>query len=121
VHSFRGLGDASTPTTPIQQALPTVLKTAQTLLESDDAYENAAVIQAKIQNYRKMKAQFPILATFYDNEINKLQAKLTAAQRQTTLQAETEQATRDWRTVGYAIGIGAAVLTVAATVRLLRR
>jgi hypothetical protein len=69
---------------------------------------------------KRMRQKLPFLATFYTNEINKLQAKLSVAARKNALQTEGEQATRDWRTVGYAIGFGVAFLTIAASARILR-
>ena len=130
--SFRGLGEsvpilpASTTTKPppIVDALPAVLKVGQGLLSSDDAYENAGVIQAKIENLKRMRSRvsgIPLLADFYTNEINKLQAKLVAAKRQTSIQLESEQATRDWRVLGYVIGAGVAIVAISASARLLRR
>ena len=119
MRSVCGLGDAANPT-PFEQTLPAILKTAQSVLSSDDAYENEAVIRAKIENLKRMREKIPVLAVFYTNEINKLQAKLSVASRQTALQREGEQATRDWRTVGYAAGIGVTLVAVAAAVRLLR-
>ena len=129
-HGFHGLGDsapvaASAPaSTPLVNALPAVLKVGQGLLSSDDAYESAGVIQAKIENMKRMRSRvsgIPLLADFYTGEINKLQAKLVAAKRQTAIQFESEQATRDWRVLGYVIGAGVAIVALSASARLLRR
>ena len=119
MHSFRGLGSAANPT-PLEQSLPTILKTAQSVLSTGDAYETEAVIQAKIENLKRMRDKIPVLSVFYTNEINKLHAKLSVSARQTAIQREGEQATRDWRSIGYAVGIGATLVAVAAAVRLLR-
>lgn len=106
---------------PVQDALPAILKTAQGVLASDDAYESVELIQAKIANLKKMKLRVPALAWFYDNEIAKLKARLTAAQRNVGLQMEGESATREWRFIGYAVGAAAVLVGISAAARLLRR
>ena len=123
--AFRSLGTTEIPASspsdspPITDALPAILQTVQSFT-SRDAFESVEVLQAKIKNYQDMKRRVPAMAWFYDNEIRKMQAKLVAAQRAAKIQAEGEQATRDWRTVGYLIGGGAVVVAIAGAVRLIR-
>lgn len=107
--------------TPVQDALPAILKTAQGVLVSDDAYESVELIQAKISNLKQMKLKIPALAWFYDNEIAKLKARLTAARRNVGIQMEGESATREWRFIGYAVGAAAVLMGISAAARLLRR
>ena len=101
-------------------ALPIALQAAQAILGPQDAFEDAAVIEARIKNYQTMKRKLPALAWWYDNEINKLKAKLDAAKRRAQLQAEGEQATREWRTLGYALAAGGVLVLVGGAVALVR-
>ena len=121
-HGLRGLGaDPASPATtpPIAEALPAILSTVQSLT-TKDAREEVGVLEARIKNYQDMKRRFPNLAFFYENEIRKLYARLDAARARAQLQAEGEQATRDWRWFGYLISAGAAVVTVAVAANLLK-
>ena len=126
-HGLRGLG-AETPVaaaspaasaSAITDALPAVLSTVQSLT-TKDAREDVAVLEARIKNYEDMKKRFPNLAFLYTNEIRKLYARLDAARARAKLQAEGEQATRDWRGFGYLIAGGFSIVTVAVTIRLLK-
>lgn len=101
-------------------ALPVALQAVTSIIGPKDAYEDAGVIEAKIKNYKAMKARLPALAWWYDNEIAKLQAKLTAAKRRAALQAEGEQATREWRSLGYALAAGGVLVLVGGAVALAR-
>lgn len=99
-------------------ALPIALQAASALLGPQDAYEDAGVLEAKIKNYQQMKRKFPLLAGWYDNEIRKMKAKLEAAKRRTSLQAEGEQATREWRSLGYALAAGGVLVLISGAVAL---
>lgn len=100
-----------------QQAAPVI----SALVLPSDPIERKAVLEAKIQNMKGMKAKFPFMSSYYDNEIRKLKAKLAATTRATGLQVEQEQSRRVFRYLGWA-GIGVAVLFgLALTARTLRK
>lgn len=95
----------------LQQFLP-VLSSG---LPSFDPIQRSAVFAAQIKNFQKMKAKFPALALFYDNEIRKLKAKKMAADKEITLKNEGSDATRNWRLLGQAgvvVGIGIGLTTI---------
>lgn len=77
---------------------------ARELVLPSDPEERRAVIQAKIKNYQGMKRKFPLLATFYDNEIRKLRAKLKATEGQVAKKKRGEQSTQTFRYIGWAAG-----------------
>lgn len=114
--NYNGFGaDAVTPgaaaAPPIFDQIKGMLAPAAqayaTYEQSSDPRQQVELYKAKIGNMRTMKAKFPALAFFYANEITKLQAKLRAAQAQVGVAAEKDQATRDWRKLGYtASGVG---------------
>lgn len=94
---------------------------AQSLVLPTDAVERAGVIEARIANYRRMRVKLPLLATFYNNEIRKLEAQLAASKRATSLQIEQEGSRRIFRYLGWgAAGVGILV-GAALVVRLLRK
>ena len=113
-----GGGAPGAPGAAAASALPIALQAASALLGPQDAYEDVGVLEAKIKNYQGMKRKFPLLAGWYDNEIRKMKAKLEAAKRRTSLQAEGEQATREWRTLGYALAAGGVLVLVGGAVAL---
>jgi hypothetical protein len=81
----------------------------------------AAVLEAKIANYKQMRAKAPFLRFFYDNEIAKQEAKLAALKTKLSIQEEGESATRQWRGLGQAgvaVGIvgGVALVAILAAV-----
>lgn len=81
----------------------------------------AAVLEAKIANYKQMRAKAPFLRVFYDNEIAKQEAKLAALKKKLAIQEEGESATRQWRGLGQAgvaVGIvgGVALVAILAAV-----
>jgi hypothetical protein len=77
---------------------------ARELVLPSDPEERRGVIEAKIKNYKGMKRKFPLLATFYDNEIRKLRAKLKATQGQIAKKKRGEQSTQTFRYLGWAAG-----------------
>lgn len=107
-----------------QQALQQATAALPAVLDAfapTDAVQAVGVYTAKIANMKRMKRQFPFLATFYDNEIAKLRAKLKAAKRKVVLQKEGEGATRDWRGLGQsAIIAGVALLLGLTTLAVVR-
>lgn len=101
----------------VQQALPVV----SSLLLPTDAVERQAVLEAKIQNMKGMKAKFPFMSAYYDNEIRKLKAKLAATKRSVGLQSEQEESRRVFRYLGWS-ALGALVLFgIVVTVRTARK
>lgn len=127
--AVRGFGAADTPAAaaappgppagaPVADALPVALQAASAMLGPKDAFEDVGVLEAKIKNFQQMKRKLPALAWWYENEIRKLKAKLDAAKRRTALQAEGEQATREWRTLGYALAAGGVLVLVGGAVAL---
>jgi len=77
---------------------------ARELVLPSDPEERRNVLKAKIKNYKGMKRKFPLLATFYDNEIRKLQAKLAATGSQIAKKKSGEQSTQTFRYIGWAAG-----------------
>jgi hypothetical protein len=77
---------------------------ARELVLPSDPEERRNVLKAKIKNYKGMKRKFPLLATFYDNEIRKLQAKLDATTGQIAKKKSGEQSTQTFRYLGWAAG-----------------
>ena len=101
----------------LQKYLPSAAQAYATYEAAADPRAQVELLKAKIANMRTMKAKVPFAAVFYDNEIAKLQAKLRAAQSQVGVAKEKEQATRDWRQLGFTVSgvgilIGAALLGV---------
>lgn len=92
----------------VQQFLPVLTDTLPGL----DPHQRVGVYEAKIRNYEVMKKKLPFAATFYDNEIRKLKAKLAAARKEAALKDEGVAATRQWR------GLGQGTLLVGAGVGL---
>jgi hypothetical protein len=80
------------------------LSLAKEFILPNDPVERKAVLEARIANYRKMKRKVPLLATFYDNEIRKLQAKLDATAGQIAKKKAGEQSTQTFRYLGWAAG-----------------
>ena len=76
---------------------------------SMDATQQKEVLQAKLKNLRRMKKKFPLLTMFYDNQIEKVKAKLEAAKQRLELQKESQESTRTWRGLGQT-GVGVAVV-----------
>jgi hypothetical protein len=109
---------------PTDQTLQQVTAALPAVLDAfapTDAVQAVGVYTAKIANMRRMKRTFPLLATFYDNEIAKLRAKLKAAKRKVALQKEGEGATRQWRGLGQsAIIAGVALLLGLTTLAVVR-
>lgn len=94
-----------------QQYLPAVTS----LVLPNDPFERRNVLLAKIENYEGMKRKFPLLATFYDNELRKLRAKLKSTERQMAKAQKGEQSTQIYRIIGWtagAVAIGV-LLTIA--------
>lgn len=98
---------------------------AQYRLEAQDPRKQVALYKAKIQNLEQLKAKMPSLSGLYDRQINKLKAKLSAAEQQLQVRYESEAATRQWRGLGQAgigvgivVGVAALGLIGAATYRL---
>lgn len=105
---------AGFPTT-LQAYLPGVAQAAAAYEAASDPRAQVELLKARIRNMQGMKEKMPIAAIFYDNEIAKLRAKLRAAQANVNTAVEKDQATRDWRKLGYTFSgigilIGAAVL-----------
>lgn len=110
---------AAAPALPqaLQAYLPGVAQAAAAYEAAGDPRQQVELYKAKIQNLQAMKARIPLAAVFYDGEIAKLRAKLRAAQAQVSVATEKDQATRDWRKLGYTISgvgilLGAAVIGV---------
>jgi hypothetical protein len=94
---------------------------------AQDPRVQAQVLQARIQNYQAMKVKYPFMATFYNNQIGIMQAKLQAIQQNLAIKVEGEQATREWRglgqtgvAVGILAGVGVAVLITVLAARAAR-
>lgn len=78
-----------------------------------DAREEAAVLQAKIKNYEKMKTTPPFSAIpgtwWYENEIRKMRARLRVLRVKASETQEAADAGRTWRNMGQAaLGVGIA-------------
>lgn len=75
-----------------------------------------ATLEAKIANYKRMKATAPgVLRGFYTNEIAKMEAKAAALREKLAIQQEGEAATRQWRGLGQAglaVGVVGGVVAV---------
>lgn len=71
----------------------------------------AAEIEAKIANYEDMKAKFPLLSFYYDNQIRTLQAQLGVLSGQAADEASSSDS---WQTIGMTLGIVGICLGVAA-------
>lgn len=102
----------------LQPYVPAAAQAAAALTERKDPRERIAVLQAKIANYKAMKAKVPILAVYYDNEIRKLQAQVGALQSQAQAASASEQATGQWRVLGQ-VGAGVGILAGVALVAVL--
>lgn len=114
-----------------QAFLPTAVQAVSALTEGD-ARTQVNLLEAKIRNYENMKRTPPYNVIpgvlWYDNEIAKMRARLTAARQKLALTREGESATRDWRTlgqtalgVGIVAGVALVMLTLAGTARVARR
>lgn len=88
---------------------------AKELVLPSDPEERAKVLRAKIKNYQGMKRKIPLMATFYDNEIRKLRAKLDATKSQIAKKKKGEQSTQVFRYLGWAAG-GLTVLLIGSMV-----
>lgn len=123
-------GAAATPTAEDNSYVETMAKYApivKELLTPSDARQQAAVLEAKIKNYKAMREKIPALRWFYDNEITKMRAKLVEMKKAAGEKAEEQKAVTQWRTlgqtavgVGIVAGVGLVVLIMAGAVRLAR-
>jgi hypothetical protein len=77
---------------------------ARELVLPSDPEERAQILKAKIKNFQGMKRRFPIAAVFYDNEIRKMRAKLSASGAQITKKKKGEESTQTFRYLGWAAG-----------------
>ena len=128
-----GQGAASTPQPGDGESYEMYLRTgldllAQYRMETKDPRKQVALLQAKLQNYEYLKSRNPKFAGLYELQINKLRAKLEAAEQQLQIRSEGEAATRQWRGLGQAatgigiiVGIGLISLTVAGSLYLAKR
>lgn len=104
-----GADTAVPPTTPasLQQYFAPAAQAIAAYEQSSDPRVQVELLKAKIHNMQSMKAKFPAFSFFYDNEIAKLKARLKAVSAQVATAAEKDQATKDWRKLGYtASGVG---------------
>ena len=86
-----------------------------------DPIQRASVLRAKIKNFENMRSKFPLMGTFYTNEIRKMKAKLSAAEEEIKIKREGQKATRQWRSLGQAgvvtgilVGVSLIVLITSA-------
>jgi len=86
------------------------LSLAKEFILPNDPVERKAVLEARIANYRKMKRKVPLLATFYDNEIAKMQARLSATTGQIEKSKRGDVSTQTYRYIGWTVGGLTAVL-----------
>jgi hypothetical protein len=131
-----GAGSPTIPATPsaadsVAEYTPYV-SLAKQLFSSDDPREEAAVLEQKIANYKKMRsiAPYSIIPgrVWYDNEIAKMQARLAVLKREILPeQQRTQAALSQYRALGTTVlGIGAVLglalvgLVVAKTARTVR-
>lgn len=80
-------------------------------LAQKSATEQVEVLQAKIENQRRLRDAMPEpIRTIYANNVRVMEAKLKAARQAKVLEREGQNAQRTWRLVGYTItGTGVAV------------
>jgi ElaB/YqjD/DUF883 family membrane-anchored ribosome-binding protein len=100
---------------------------AQYKLDTKDPRKALAEANAKIANYKDLKKRTPALSAFYDRQIRKLEAEAAAASQQLGVRAESEAATRQWRSLGQAgtgvgimLGVALLGLVVAGTIKVAR-
>ena len=119
-------GDVPIPAAPtapstidtLRAYIPLVGETIAAASIGGDVRVQAATLKAKIENLTDMKRQFPVMAFYYDNEINKKQAQLTALQGSLGRQMETETAAAQVKTIT-TVGVGLAVLAAAGLAAVL--
>lgn len=84
----------------------------------EDPREEIAIIQAKIQNYKKLKRQTGVglLKTFYSNEIRKLEARLAALEKLAAEAQTSASTTQTAKVVGIGVTtlVGVSVIAIGA-------
>tara|TARA_Y100000310_G_C20222456_1_gene596362 strand:- start:5 stop:430 length:426 start_codon:yes stop_codon:yes gene_type:complete len=111
-----GYGDATQTETPslfsesdIAQLTAAAPAISELISGSMDATQRKEVLQARLKNLRRMKRKFPLLTLYYENQIERTKAKLSAAKKREQLQVEAQESTRTWRGLGQT-GVGVAVV-----------
>jgi hypothetical protein len=79
---------------------------ARDFLLGADPEQEAALIEAKIENLKAQKKKLPALSGFYQNEINKLKSKLTVLKEQ----AASAKTQTQLLQAGTAVGVGTLVV-----------
>jgi hypothetical protein len=101
---------AATPEPAAPEDYTQYLSLAKEFILPSDPVERKAVLTARIANYRRMKKKFPLAALFYDNEIAKMQARLSATDRQIEKSQKGETSVQTYRYLGWTIGTLSAFL-----------
>lgn len=104
-----GYGAAAPEPTPTEDYTQ-YLTLAKEFILPNDPVERKAVLTARIANYRKMKQKFPLAALFYDNEIAKMQARLSATDRQIEKAQKGDVSVQTYRYLGWTVGTLSALL-----------
>jgi hypothetical protein len=105
-----GAAETPAPAAAIPEEYAQYLSLAKGLILPSDPVERKAVLEARIANYRRMKKQVPLLATFYDNEIAKMKARLGATTSQIAKAQRSDTSTQTYRYIGWTVGGLTAVL-----------
>jgi len=85
---------------------------------NQDAALEAAELQAKIENAEAMKAKFPFMAWYYDNQINTYKSQLAVLAGQASTDASSSAT---WSGFGIAFGVLGIALGVAALAALSKK
>lgn len=120
-YAVEAMGAPETPAQiSVSEAAKALLPVAKEILDTS-ATEDVEVLKAKIRNHRRMRDMMPPgpARVIYQNEIDKLKAKLRAAEQAKRVELESQQATREWRVLGYTLTGTGVFVGIAGALALL--